>query len=156
MTDTTDKYLEASNLLAQNEEDNREKLINEGIQELFKEAFDNFLKEATMFSKLTYLLNTTTQDINAGTEIDWELIYGYLRKYPKYGDFNIFGRPESFKDLYQIYENLHVASLGLQPWQEHKCKSCGKKFFLNYGEVNFYINKKMSLPKRCKSCRSHS
>ncbi len=164
MTDQTDRYIESQNLLAESNEDRvTDAILNEGheavsiqvgVQALFKEAFDRFLKGASMFNKLTFLLNMTSRAQTEGSEIDWELIYGYLKKYPKMEDFNIITKPQSIQDLYQIYENLHYGSLGLGPWQEHTCKTCKEKFFLNYGEVQFYLNRKLFLPKRCPSCRS--
>lgn len=35
----------------------------------------------------------------------------------------------------------------------HTCKDCGKIFFINAKEKDWYANKKFQLPKRCKSCR---
>lgn len=37
-----------------------------------------------------------------------------------------------------------------------KCKQCGKEFELSDGEVEFYRQKGLSLPKRCKSCRNEN
>ncbi len=34
-----------------------------------------------------------------------------------------------------------------------KCVQCGKEFSLSDGEVDFYIKKGLSIPKRCESCR---
>lgn len=34
------------------------------------------------------------------------------------------------------------------------CKQCGKEFTLNDDEINFYKQKNLQIPKRCKSCRS--
>lgn len=34
-----------------------------------------------------------------------------------------------------------------------KCKDCGKTFFISKGEKEFYLSKKLELPKRCKECR---
>ena len=33
------------------------------------------------------------------------------------------------------------------------CKDCGKEFTLTEGEIEFYKNKGLNLPKRCKECR---
>lgn len=35
----------------------------------------------------------------------------------------------------------------------HTCKDCGKVFFINAKEKDWYAKKKFQLPKRCKSCR---
>lgn len=37
--------------------------------------------------------------------------------------------------------------------EKRTCKQCGKKFTLSNGEIEFYKEKKLSLPKRCKKCR---
>lgn len=34
------------------------------------------------------------------------------------------------------------------------CKQCGKEFILDDDEINFYKQKNLQIPKRCKSCRS--
>jgi len=34
------------------------------------------------------------------------------------------------------------------------CKQCGKEFFISQQEINFYKEKKLSIPKRCKDCRN--
>lgn len=39
---------------------------------------------------------------------------------------------------------------------KQKCKQCGKEFELSDGEVEFYKQKGLSLPKRCKSCRNEN
>lgn len=36
----------------------------------------------------------------------------------------------------------------------HTCKDCGKIFFLNAKEKDWYTKKKYQLPKRCKACRA--
>jgi len=33
------------------------------------------------------------------------------------------------------------------------CKDCGKSFELSEGEREFFLSKRLQLPKRCKSCR---
>ena len=35
----------------------------------------------------------------------------------------------------------------------HTCKDCGKIFFINAKEKDWYAKKKYQLPKRCKACR---
>ena len=34
-----------------------------------------------------------------------------------------------------------------------KCQDCDKEFIFNEGEQEFYNNKHLTPPKRCKSCR---
>lgn len=36
------------------------------------------------------------------------------------------------------------------------CKQCGKTFFINDSEINFYKSKNLTLPKRCKNCRKQN
>ena len=33
------------------------------------------------------------------------------------------------------------------------CKECGRCFEISKGERDFFLNKKLQLPKRCKPCR---
>jgi hypothetical protein len=40
--------------------------------------------------------------------------------------------------------------------QKRTCKECGKEFTLSDGEIRFYQDKHLSLPKRCKECRARS
>lgn len=37
---------------------------------------------------------------------------------------------------------------------ERKCVQCGKKFFIEDSEIEFFNKKNLSLPKRCKECRT--
>ena len=34
-----------------------------------------------------------------------------------------------------------------------KCKECGKEFSISAEEEQFYISKRLELPKRCRECR---
>ncbi len=36
------------------------------------------------------------------------------------------------------------------------CKQCGKTFYINESEINFYKSKNLTLPKRCKDCRKQN
>lgn len=36
---------------------------------------------------------------------------------------------------------------------KNNCKQCGKTFIVSDSEIEFYKNKKLSIPKRCKECR---
>lgn len=33
------------------------------------------------------------------------------------------------------------------------CRDCGKDFVLSHGEVEFYVQRELSLPRRCERCR---
>ena len=33
------------------------------------------------------------------------------------------------------------------------CKDCGESFEISEGERDFFLSKRLQLPKRCKSCR---
>lgn len=35
----------------------------------------------------------------------------------------------------------------------NNCKQCGKTFTVSDSEIEFYKNRKLSIPKRCKECR---
>lgn len=37
--------------------------------------------------------------------------------------------------------------------QKRMCKECGKEFILSDGEIQFYTDRSLSVPKRCKECR---
>ena len=38
-------------------------------------------------------------------------------------------------------------------FKERKCKDCGVRFTITYGEYHFYADNELDLPKRCQMCR---
>lgn len=120
------------------------------------------LKKFPMEMRVTYLLNiifraAEKQKMDDIAEISKTVNYSKvneilnLEKSPY--DFNIYGEIKSVEELSNLRDKIICASCGLGPWQKKICKDCGKEFYLDKSEVDFFVRKELQLPVRCKSCR---
>lgn len=73
-------------------------------------------------------------------------------KYDKY-DYNIFDEIHNIKELNELFEMSNYADFGIYPKYRETCKKCGDMFYLNIHEINWYLNKKLKIPKTCEYCR---
>lgn len=39
--------------------------------------------------------------------------------------------------------------------EKHLCKACGQKFLISKGEFDYYAERQLEQPKRCRSCRNY-
>ena len=128
------------------------KSINAKMRDIFNEAF----KGLPMWAKLGYLANSVSMACKEGreSEIDWDRINTVATENISETDFNAFERFTCPDDLYRANENCRVASLLDLNWRKETCKSCGKTFYLTYEELEYFLKKGLSSPKRCRVCRA--
>lgn len=128
------------------------KSINMKMGEFFLEAF----KGLPMWVKLGNLANAVARACKEGkeSEIDWDLINTRATENLKDTDFNAFERFTCPDDLYRANENCRLASILNFNWRKETCKSCGKTFYLTYNELEYFLKKGLSAPKRCRVCRA--
>ena len=75
-----------------------------------------------------------------------------LKDIPEY-DFNCYSRITTPEQFFEARESCIESSVFNLAWQKHICKDCGNTFFMNFSEVEFFRNKELHLPKRCRKCR---
>lgn len=110
-----------------------------------------------MWMRFNWLCNTINNQLARGhteDEINWDKVNEILTTNVSEYDFNFFKRIDTINRLVFVASDCQVASLDSDGiWQEHICKDCGKPFIMEYGEVQFYKNKGLHVPRRCKACR---
>ena len=126
--------------------------INIKMGEIFHEAFNTL----PMWVKLGNLAHAVRRACNEGkeSELDWDLINKNATESIKETDFNAFERFTCPEDLYKANENCRLASILDLKWRKETCKSCGKTFYLTYDELEYFLKKGLSAPKRCRVCRA--
>jgi hypothetical protein len=85
--------------------------------------------------------------------INWEYINKVLFEDKDEYDYNLVSKVKTINDIDCLLSNAMAASCNLGPWQRHKCKDCGKEFYLTRDEVSFFEDKEFQVPHRCKPCR---
>jgi hypothetical protein len=109
-----------------------------------------------MWMRLKYLCNTVNQMYRknlSDADVNWDKVNEILTRNVDEYDFNAFKRIETADDL--VYVHMMCAQISIIGgiWQEYICKDCGKEFAMTYHEVQFYKDKGLHIPKRCKDCR---
>jgi hypothetical protein len=118
------------------------------------EAFENIYEFATAISiKINEIFDNGPIKED---EIDWDDILQLCHTYASnFGGFNIF--PEkinNYEDFLNLRLNMVDAIIGgNQPLIVRTCRDCGEIFYIYKSEKEFYDEKGLALPKRCKSCR---
>lgn len=144
--------------------ENKIKPTDQEIQETAKETSEfireiqmNAIKKFPLWMRMNYFAIKITQALNEGhkeDEFDWGFINTTITKDLDPFDCNLY-EPVSTVEEFEIQRvNIIAASEGIGPWQKHKCKDCGEEFYMNFKEVQFYKDKELNLPKRCKECRA--
>ena len=106
--------------------------------------------------RMTYFFNQISTALNqqhTEEEINWKYINEMCTKNLDTFDYNMYELVDTVERFEAQRFNVICASEGIGPWHKHKCKNCGKEFYMDYKEVHFYKNKELHLPKRCKECR---
>ena len=136
---------------------NEQNTINEAskvIQNLQKKA----LLTLPMWMRLNWVCNSINDMLKNGyskEDISWDNVNEILTTNVDEYDFNFFKRIETVEQLVWVVAACQAASIcGEEIWQEHTCKDCGKGFCMSYNEVEFYKNKELRIPKRCRICRN--
>ena len=133
------------------------KETNRKVQEWFHEIEVNTLKKMPLWMRLNFFLNKVGQAIKDGhknEDIKWGYINEMCTANLNQFDYKMYENVDSIEKLDKQRFNLICATEGVGPWQKHRCKDCGKEFYMTYREVQFYKDKGLNLPKRCKECRA--
>lgn len=133
------------------EETNRK--VSNMIHEIQMEA----LKKFPLWMKMNWFCNQMNKailDQHEETEFKWNFINEMCSKNLDPFDYNMYEPVDTVERFEKQRFDVICASEGVGPWHKHKCKDCGEEFYMTYKEVNFYKDKELSLPKRCKECRA--
>ncbi len=129
---------------------------NRKVQEMFREIEEETIRKMSLWMRLNFYANKLGRAINEGhtdDEIKWNYINEMCTKGLSEFDYNMYEPVVTFEEFNEQRLDVICATEGLHPWHKHKCKDCGNEFYMQYNEVQFYQNKELSLPKRCKACR---
>ena len=132
-----------------------QKTINDAAA-LISEEVDKVLLSSTMWMRFKYLYNSIGNALKQGfteADINWDNVNEILTTNVNEYDFNAFDRIETPEQL--VWESMRCRSASIRDdiWQKHTCKDCGKPFLMTYNEVQFYGNRNLHIPRRCKVCR---
>ena len=130
---------------------------NRKVRELFQAVEEEFFRTRPLWMRLNLLANkvgTALSQGHTGADIDWGKINKYLTENVDEYDFNCFDLVKCPDELFTVRADCISASMNIGAWQKHTCKDCGKTFYMMYSEVDFFKNKELHVPKRCKDCRS--
>lgn len=129
---------------------------NRKVRELFHETEVRTLKKMPLWMRLNYFINRVSQAIADGhtnEDIKWDYVNEMCTADLSPFDYNMFESVSTIEELDGHRFNVLCAEQGIGPWHKHKCKDCGNTFSMMFKEVNFYKEKGLHLPKRCKACR---
>lgn len=129
---------------------------NRKVREMFHEVEVNTLKKMPLWMRLNFFLNKVGhafKDGHKNEDIKWDYINEMCTKDLNQFDYNMYENVNTIEGLDKMRGDVIFASEGIGPWHKHKCKDCGKEFYMIYREVHFYEERGLSLPKRCKECR---
>lgn len=129
---------------------------NRKVSEMFREIEEETIRKMPLWMRLNFYANKIGRAIKDGhtdKDVKWDYINEMLTKDLSIFDYNMFEPVYSFAKFDSLRFNVIAASEGVGPWHKHKCKDCGKEFYMTHNEVQFYQNKELSLPKRCRECR---
>lgn len=136
---------------------------------MFKEAsqmLDEYLKmdtlklfsDAPLYLKINFVLHAfKLSNIDDDSHVDWKAVNMFLHDNPIPFDFNV-NIPEVFTCIEEIvYANaaMFMALRDIQPFYITQCKSCDNDFSLKYGEIKFYIENDLYIPRKCTDCRKN-
>ena len=132
-----------------------QKTINDAAA-LIREEVDKVLLSSPMWMRMNYLCNSIGNALKHGfteADVDWDKTNKILTTNVNEYDFNAFDRIETPEQLVWESALCQSAPLSNNIWQKHTCKDCGEPFLMTYNEVQFYENRNLHIPKRCKACR---
>lgn len=130
------------------------KAINEFLKGGITKFNTNSISKEALFVKLSIIINPDSDYLSEDTEEQWAIVNSLLSKKISL-DYNI-DIPEEFNSmdqLLELYSRIRLAVNDLSPYLELQCKDCNSTFVLNYGEIVFYVENNLYVPKRCDQCR---
>lgn len=113
------------------------------------------LKCLPIMFRLNYLMNSFVgkENENADELIDWNLVNEIITTNIDEFDYQFTRKVNSYEELKDLRIEVELAYADLQPWRTSKCKDCHEDFHMHFGEVLYFGEKGMKLPKRCPACR---
>lgn len=130
---------------------------NRKMQEFFQQVEEETLKKMPLWMKMNYFSHKISQVIKKGAkdeDLKWDYINEKCSQNLDKFDYNMYDNVYTIEDFEGQRFNIICATEGITMWHKHVCKDCNQKFFMSYKEVEFFRNKGLSLPKRCKECRN--
>lgn len=128
------------------------KKVNAAMQEMNKEI----IKEFPLEMRVNCILGLISQakerygdEFKLNVEVTNELLHANIGPY----DFNIIPEIKTVEDIIELRETICLAIIQDGYWRKRYCKKCKETFYLTFGEVNFYAEKKFPLPKQCTYCK---
>lgn len=128
----------------------------ERVSKAMQATKEEFLTKAPVWMRINMLSHMIASAKEKGvpeSDIDWDKINRYLTENTDPADFNNFDPIHSYQDFSEAGNASLMAQCDLTPWRREKCKDCGKVFYLYQLEIKSYLDKNLSIPKRCKMCR---
>lgn len=136
----------------------KEELVetNQKVSEMMREIQIDALKKLPLWLRMNWFahqMNKTLLDKHEETEFNWDFINEMCTNDLGQFDYNMYEPVQTVEEFENQRFNVIAASEGIGHWHKHKCKDCGKEFYMDYSEVHFFEKKGLNLPKRCKECR---
>lgn len=129
---------------------------NRKVQEMFHQIEADALQKMPLWMRLNFFSNKLCKAMKDGhtdDDINWNYINEMCTKGLSEFDYNRYKSVSTVEEFEEQRFDVICASEGIAPWHKHKCKDCGKEFYMSYKEVHFYEERGLNLPKRCKECR---
>lgn len=126
------------------------------MREMFQKAEIETLQKMPMWMRFNYLGNKLSRALKDGisnSDIDWNKLNHLLSDGRDEYDFNYYDHITTPEQFFEARESCIESSILNGIWQKRFCKDCGSKFFMSFSEVDFFRNKGLHLPKRCRKCR---
>lgn len=130
---------------------------NRKVSNMIQEIQIETLKKFPLWMRMNWFANQMNKALlnnHDETEFKWDFINEMCSKDLNPFDYNMYEPVDTVERFEAQRFNIICASEGVGPWHKHKCKDCGKEFYMDYSEVHFFAKKEFNLPKRCKECRN--
>lgn len=125
--------------------------INEDIDIATRLLYTQALKRCPLYAKMNYISNVLISNLDEN--INWDAVNAICTRDLNEFDYNMYKMSTTTEEFENQHFGVIAAYEGLGPWQKHACKDCGSTFYMTRKEVDFYKEKELHLPKRCKKCR---
>lgn len=126
----------------------------EDMQKTLREVFSLAYKRMSVYIAVRSLLNQITIHNIPDDHVDWDHINDLIKNCEDYSNcYNIIDPVFHSRDEMEVYitqEFLAVCDHKFTPYRKGICKDCKEEFTMTLGELDFYLQKKLNIPKRCK------
>lgn len=127
------------------------------VREIFKQVEYETILKMPLWMRLNFYaskLSKAKAEGHASDEINWDYINEMCTKDLSPFDYNMYKPVTTFEEFAQQRFDVICATEEVHTWHKHTCKDCGDNFYMLRREVEFFENKGLQLPKRCKACRA--